>query len=262
MITDAAQRWTAGAPSYRPAGETIATRLHQVAAIADDSPAKAFVVAHHYSRSYPAARRRFGLYRGGELVGVAVFSVPCNDRALSCFPGAPIESLELGRFVLLDQVPGNGETWFLGRCFEELRREGFVGVLSMSDPMERRAADGRVVLGGHVGTIYQAHNAVYLGRARAEGLLVLPDGRTLHRRAIAKIRARVRGWRYAAALLEAHGAELLGDGDAEAWLATWLPRLTRRERHPGNHRYAWTLQRRDRRHLPASLPYPKIARAA
>jgi hypothetical protein len=68
----------------------------------------------------------------------------------------------------------------------------------------------------------------------------------------------VRGWRYAAALLEEHGAAPLGAGDPEAWLAEWLPRLTRRKRHPGNHRYAWTLQRRDRRHLPASMPYPKF----
>ena len=38
----------------------------------------------------------------------------------------------------------------------------------------------------------------------------------------------------------------------------WLPKLTQPMRHPGNHKYAWTLQRRDRRHLPDSLPYPKV----
>src|SRR5262249_25959639 len=77
---------------------------------------------------YPAARWRFGLFRRGVLQGVAVFSHPCNDRALtSVFPGRATDSVELGRFVLLDEVPGNGETWMLGRCFRLLRHAGLAG---------------------------------------------------------------------------------------------------------------------------------------
>jgi hypothetical protein len=53
-------------------------------------------------------------------------------------------------------VPGNGESWFIARCFERLRREGFVGVVAHSDPLRRTRADGTVVCPGHVGTIYQA----------------------------------------------------------------------------------------------------------
>lgn len=37
----------------------------------------------------------------------------------------------------------------------------------------------------------------------------------------------------------------------------WIDRVTRRRMHPGNLKYAWTLRARDRRHLPASLPYVK-----
>jgi hypothetical protein len=33
--------------------------------------------------------------------------------------------------------------------------------------------------------------------------------------------------------------------------------VTRRLRHPGNLRYAWAIDRRIARALPASLPYPK-----
>lgn len=69
------QRWAQGRDSYRPAGEPIQTRLYEVAEL-DELDAKAFVVEHHYSRSYPAARWRFGLHRAGRLVGVAVFSGP------------------------------------------------------------------------------------------------------------------------------------------------------------------------------------------
>lgn len=259
MITARTQRWRDRRGTYRPAGEVIRTAEYEIAEIDEDKVAKAFVLQHHYSASYPAARWRFGLYRAGQLVGVSVFSHPTNDRALACFPGAARESTELGRLVLLDDVPGNGESWFVARCYEQLRREGLIGVLSMSDPTARVLADGSVVHPGHVGTIYQALNACYLGRATARTLRLLPDGRVLSGRAMSKIRKRDKGWRYSSALLEAHGAAPLGEAeDAAEWLALWLPRLTRPLRHPGNHRYAWMLQRAQRRHLPASQPYPKL----
>ena len=78
---DACQRWTHGRGSYRVAGEPIDTRRYEVAPIADDTTPKRFVVQHHYSGTYPAARFRFGLFhRSGALEGVAVFSVPPRDR--------------------------------------------------------------------------------------------------------------------------------------------------------------------------------------
>lgn len=257
------QRWRDRRSSGRPAGEPIDTRRYEVAAIADDATAKAFVVQHHYSRSFPAARVRFGLYESAELVGVAVFSVPCRDSVLTDpFPGLePRAGLDLGRFVLLDRVPGNGETWFLGRCFADLRRRGFEAVVSSSDPVPRRTAAGVVVFPGHVGTIYQAHNAAYLGRGQARTLRVLPDGTVFSARAISKLRAGDRGWRYAAALLEAHGAPTppTGDDARRDWARCWIARLTAPLRHSGTHRYAWALDRAAHVALRTSQasPYPK-----
>lgn len=262
MLSDVTQRWRAGRDRYRPAGETIETRRYDVAAIRDDVTAKRFVVEHHYSASYPAARFRFGIYRGAELAGVAVFSVPAQPLALACLPGHDDERVELGRFVLLDDVPANGESWFIARCFELLRAESIAGVVAFSDPSRRTDGTGQIVFGGHIGTIYQATNATYLGTSKAERRILLPDGTILHRRALSKIRSRERGHRYASALLVRHGARPLGEReDPEAWLATWLPLLTRPLCHPGNHKYAWALQRRDRRLLPPSRPYPKFTLA-
>lgn len=298
MITDTNQRWRDKRGTYRPAGEVIDTSRYEVAAIPDDTTAKRFVLGHHYSGTYPAARFRFGLYRVGspvddnicctrragtgphqlpqtgyekrrsdanteELVGVAVFGVPPHPRVITnCLPGEAIESVELSRFVLLDEVPGNGETWFLGRCFEQLRGKGLLGVVSFSDPHPRTQLDGSRVFGGHIGTIYQAHNAAYIGRGRNRTLKLLPDGSVLSDRALSKLRSGDRGWRYTAALLERHGAEHLADvADCRSWAATWVPRVTRKERHPGNHKYVWALNRRVRRHLPDSLPYPKVVAA-
>lgn len=255
MLTSVAQRWELGRSAFRPVGEPIRTADYDVASIPDDTTARSFVEQHHYSRSFPAARERVGLYRRGELVGVAVFSVPVNAKTLTVLPG---DGVELGRFVLLDAVPSNGETWFLGRAFEYLRREGYAGVVSFADPFPRTTLGGAQVFAGHVGTIYQAHNACYLGRARRDTIRLLPDGRVFSSRAIQKIRKGERGWRYAAALLVDAGAPA-PDGDLLAWLPGALAAVTRTVRHPGNHKYAWALASRDKRRLPASLPYPKFA---
>jgi hypothetical protein len=253
---DFVQRWRVRVPRYRPAHECINAAAYDVVELPGDADAKAFVVAHHYSGSYPAARFRFGLFRRAHLVGVAVFSHPCNDAVLtSVFGGAANESVELGRFVLLDDVPGNGETWFLGRCFEALRRRELRGVLAFSDPQPRHDDAGRVVMPGHVGVIYQAHNGRYLGRGTPRSLHLLPNGAVFSARAASKVRRLETGWQYAVQQLVDAGASPPKSTDAMGpWLTSALARL-RTTRHPGNHRYVWPLHRRTP--LPQSLPYPK-----
>jgi hypothetical protein len=252
------QRWRERRESYRPAGEPINPRLYEVAELGGDREPKEFILAHHYSASYPSARARFGLFTEGQLVGAAVFSHPCNDRVLtSVFPLSPLESVELGRFVLLDSVPANGESWFLARTFECLRRKGLAGVVSFSDPVPRTAADGTIVHRGHLGICYQATAATLLGKTAPRTVRLLPDGSVLNERAIQKIRSGEQGWQYAAALLEKFGSEPAPTNGREDWLRSWLPRLTRSLRHSGNYKYAWSLQRSARRFLPDSLPYPK-----
>jgi hypothetical protein len=256
------QRWRDRLGSFRDPGEPIRTADYDVVPfprLAPGAPdaAKDFVERHHYSGSFPAARERVGLYRRGELVGVAVFSVPCRPEVLtSVFPSAE-DSVELGRFVLLDEVPGNGETWFLARALRYMRAEGYCGVLSFSDPCPRTTLDGREVFAGHIGTIYQAGNATYLGTGPRRSLKLLPDGRVLSARAISKIRAKERNWRGAAETLVALGAGEPPEEDAarRAWLLDACARFTRTVRHSGNHRYAWALHKAIA--LPSSLSYPK-----
>jgi hypothetical protein len=253
------QRWRQGRDAYRPPDEPIRPADYDVAALPDDAAAKAFVLAHHYSGSYPAARWRFGLFRHGALQGVAVFSHPCHHRVLTAvFPGRPTDSVELGRFVLLDEVPGNGETWFLGRCFRLLRREGLAGVVAFADPRRRLNRLGVLVFGGHVGRIYQAFNGAYLGRGTPRTLTLLPDGSVLSDRAQQKVRSADRGVAYAVRRLVECGAAAptcYEPAYLRAWLHDWKARLCRTLRHRGNHKYAWALSRRVS--LPPSLPFPK-----
>src|SRR5450759_741513 len=77
------QRWLYRQDRYRPAGETINTRLYDVAPIGTKQ-AKAFVQTHHYSgpNSWVYDRFRFGLFTAGRLVGCAVFSPPRQRKNL------------------------------------------------------------------------------------------------------------------------------------------------------------------------------------
>lgn len=262
------QRWTDRRDSYRGDGARFDRHAHEVVELEDDTTARAFVAQHHYSGdSYPSALRRFALMRRGNLAGVAVFSVGSNDLAITNWlPIGAREGCELGRFVLLDEVERNGETWMLARCFDALRASGVRGVLSFSDPCPRTTAAGAIRFGGHVGTIYQAlafngTGSAYLGRATPRTLRLLPDGTVFSEKSMCKIRRRAKGWAYAVADLVAAGAREPAADDRDtlrAWLKRELPRVTRPMRHRGNHRYAWTLDPKLRGAVRSTAPYPKL----
>ena len=99
--------------------------------------------------------------------------------------------------------PRDGEPAGVEREVHEL-------AVTARDPQRARtvgvAVDGRVVLPGHVGVVYQALGATYTGRGRSQTLRLLPDGSALSGRAVAKIRSGERGWRYAVEQLVAAGA--------------------------------------------------------
>jgi hypothetical protein len=161
----ACQRWRDRRTCYRPAGETIRPADYEIHPISM-SEAKAFVTRHHYAHSYPSCRFRYGLFSNRlsnqhwqdnglrpELVGVAVMSVPQHPAVLTnVFPGCPDDSTDLGRFILLDSVPANGETYFLARCRELLRREGIIGMIAFSDD-QPRIINNTLLFPGHHGTI-------------------------------------------------------------------------------------------------------------
>jgi hypothetical protein len=232
--------------------------------VVNERAAKAFVEAEHYSGSYPAARIALGLFRKApespiELKGVAVISVPMNERAVEKHLGVhPREGAELGRFVLHDDVGFNGETWFLSRAFKLLKTEkpDLRGLISYADPVERRASDGTLTKNQHWGTIYKAASAHHVGIGTPRTLTLAPNGTVVSERSISKIRNGERGHVYAEAMLVAQGAEPRAFGEDPA---LWVKRALaspafRRMRHPGNLVYAFSF---DRSLKLRSLPYPK-----
>ncbi len=269
------QRWRKGRDSYRPAGEVLDTGRFSVEAI-EEGTAKSFVTRHHYSGSYPAARVRAGLFEQKpfakqQLVGAAIFSVPMNPKASLRHTGQD-QGVELGRFVLLDEVPANAESWFLARALRLLSEKlpGMRAVLSYSDPVPRRNAEGIAIMPGHLGTIYQASNAHYAGRATPRTLVMTRSGHVLSERTLSKLRADDRGAAYAYEQMLAAGAPRRNpfeDGRDYVRRALADGPFTRL-RHPGNHLYIFALgNRRERRDLfsmlEPALPYPKaLDRAA
>lgn len=261
------QRWRAHRSTYRPAGEPIDPSRFAVELI-DEAPARAFVEAHHYSRTMPAACVRAGLWRrlpnrADELVGVAVFSVGVQPKALTTHAGTAA-GLELGRLVLLDDVAANGESWFVSRAFRLLQSERpeLRAVLSYSDPVPRVTAAGHLIMPGHVGTVYQALGARHVGHSAARWLWLAPDGRVVSERSLSKIRQEDRGAAYALAQLIGWGAPRPAPlEDSAAYVSRALREGPfRRVKHPGNIAYVWAMGR-DRKtteaRFPAGRPYPK-----
>lgn len=255
MTPTPCQRWTERRARYRPAGERIDPARHTVAEI-DHAPARSFVERHHYSGTWPSVSRAWGLYldRGPvwapDLVGVCALGVPAGPHVLARYAGAT-PALELSRLVLRDEVPGNGESWFVARVF---RAAGLGAVVSYSDPLPRETTDGRLVTPGHVGVVYQALGAQYLGRTRPRWIYLDAQGRALSERALSKVRAQHRGCVAAEKDLIARGAPPRRPGEEPG---VWVDRALlsfRRVLHPGQHVYRWAWSE-----VPAlpTLPYPR-----
>ncbi|GIF74153.1 Mom family adenine methylcarbamoylation protein [Asanoa siamensis] len=221
--------------SYADPSERFSPRGYEVQPIAE-AVAKPFVTSRHYLRSYPAAVHQFGLFRHGELIGVAVYGNPAQDKVLTN-PLPDLEpytqSLVLQRLVL-GPTEGNAETWTLGQCRALLLDEGLHAVITFADPAW-----------GHVGIIYQAFNCIYLGTSKTTTTIWLPDGTCLDERTMQKIRAQERGHAAAERRLVSFGARPMRAGEKpHEWLRQALldVKVTRR-RTPGKHRYAMPLRK-------------------
>lgn len=132
-----------------------------------------------------------------------------------------------------------------GEAFRLLQQDkpALQGVVSMSDPMERRTPEGDIITPGHVGIIYQAFNGRYLGLSSARIHHLTSDGWELSPRSAEKIVAGDPGGGPMLDRLIRMGARRPGDSED---LRDWLNEVKRsamfmRARHPGKHVYGWRL---------------------
>lgn len=115
---------------------------------------KEFIIEHHYSHGCHNGPMCWGLFREDNLIGVIAFATPGSENVRrSLFGRDHVNKVtELHRLVILDETPTNTESWFIGKALKELKalKPMLWGVVSFADSTE-----------GHVGTIYQATNALY-----------------------------------------------------------------------------------------------------
>ena len=175
------------------------------------------------------------------------------------------EVLELTRFVLLDSVPYGGETPFLRECFKFLRqievhtdfmKANNLGpkkvrcILSHSDPIPVRLKSGKLTLPGHIGNIYQAHNAHYVGRSTTGIRHHLPDGSGYDGQNLSKVSRGpgTQGFDYSYHSLltnvEGEPTGISPRRSRESW-GDYVRRIRSTElenrSHPGNLVYAWAI---------------------
>ncbi|MDQ3642775.1 MAG: DNA methyltransferase [Actinomycetota bacterium] len=129
----------------------------------------------HYLRSMPAAARRcYGVFLDGVLVGGVVFTSGARHGHRLLVGGRPQEVATLARLWLSDALPRNSESRVLGVVLRDLRRTtSWRLLLSYADPAA-----------GHVGIIYQATGWRYLGQTPGESYVLLEDGRLHHPRSV------------------------------------------------------------------------------
>lgn len=77
------QRWRNGRDFYRVPDEVIRTSDYEIVTMTTEREIRQLIETHHYLKSLPPSRWRFGLYRHEQLVGAAVFSYPTNNRTIT-----------------------------------------------------------------------------------------------------------------------------------------------------------------------------------
>jgi hypothetical protein len=194
---------------------------------------RGLVAAYHYSRRMPdAVQECFAGFYGDTFAGGVAFG-PGAASVRRELPDLDIRDCrELVRLWSPDGLPRNTESRLVAVSLRLLR--GVRLVIAFSDPEA-----------GHIGTVYQATNAIYLGCGGRGNRYIDGEGRRLHSRLASVYRMR--------------HPEYAGLSNAEvAALEGW-----QRETTSGKHRYAWAFSRDDRLALAAlAQTYPKHAPAA
>ena len=127
---------------------------------------KPFLLNIHYARRMPSISYAFGLFVGGELIGVVTYGVPASAPLCKGIAGKEnfCNVLELNRLVILPEYNGqNFASYLVSHSLKMLPNKTFV--VSYAD-----------TAWSHVGYIYQATNFLYTGVSAKRTDQYNPDG--------------------------------------------------------------------------------------
>lgn len=136
---------------------------------------KSFVETNHYSKSVNGLKisQCYKLLFGGALVGGMIFG-QLSTTAWKKYGADERDVVELRRLVTVDGLPKNTLSTFLSYGIRDLKKNSDYKIaISYADPHH-----------SHVGFIYQATNWTYMGKTSPDIVLLTPEGKTYHSRAM------------------------------------------------------------------------------
>ncbi|MCK5016882.1 MAG: hypothetical protein KAS32_07395 [Candidatus Peribacteraceae bacterium] len=136
---------------------------------------RSFIEDNHYSKSINGCKisQCYALYESCEIIGAILFG-ELSTTAWKKYGDDEKDVVELRRLVTLDKCPRNTESMFISRAIKHLKKHSPYKIcISYADPFH-----------GHVGYVYQASNWSFLGKTPKDKLLVTPEGRYYHSRAL------------------------------------------------------------------------------
>ena len=184
--------------------------------------ARPWILNRHYAHRMPSVSYAFGLFDGLDCVGVVTYGLPASPHLCQglCGPGYANVVVELNRLCV--NSTGHNASGVLVSGSLRLLPDPLI-VVSF--------ADTRM---GHVGTVYQATNWLYLGQTDAGRKTPRPDrigDRDLHGR---------------------HACRIQGTDKVDVELGTLVPRAPK-------HRYVYFVgNKRQRRDIRRALKYPVL----
>lgn len=134
MEVDFTQRWRERREVFLQKQVFFNPRRHEVEKISPKLAAD-WIIKNHYLGSFPSASICYGIFRSGELAGVAVLGTAQHKNTIpNVFgPAHAKDCLLLQRFALEDVLEFNAESYFLARVRAALKKEGYCGILTISD---------------------------------------------------------------------------------------------------------------------------------
>lgn len=143
--------------------------------------AKPVIERYHYSKNVPAGKNiYFGFFVGTMLYAVAIYGIGVNNNGpayLAKQTNLPLtvhNVLELKRLARIEPKEEKAPlTKFLSLCHKMLRKEGYIGIVSYSDPDFNPS-----------GGIYAAANFKQIGLTSAETDILNERGLKINRRTL------------------------------------------------------------------------------
>lgn len=131
---------------------------------------KPFLLGIHYARCMPSISHAFGLFEGGELVGVVTYGVPASHSLCIGIAGAKNQKnvLELNRLCFMPEYNGdNRASYLVSHSLKMLPNNTFV--VSYADTAWT-----------HIGYVYQATNWIYTGMTKERTDIWSRSGHSRH----------------------------------------------------------------------------------